>query len=108
MEHPLHTIKNENQTRNLKTLNHLTLKHGGGNVLFKVLLGMQIPSARLDILTIIEHSQIDIRNRKVKFRAAGEKFFPILETIYYILEYKRSKEDSIGMNRYLGINFESF
>lgn len=75
MEHLLHTIKNENQIHNSKILSHSTLKPGGDSALFKVLLGMQTPSARLNISNIIEHSQIDIRNRGDKFRAAGGKLF---------------------------------
>lgn len=88
MEHPLHITKKENLIRNLKILNRSTLKLGGDNELFKVSLEMQIPSARLIVLITIEHSQIGIRNRKDKFRAAGEKLFPFLETINCILEYK--------------------
>ena len=77
MEHLLHTIKNENLIHNSRILNRSTLKPGGDNKLFKVSLGIQIPSARLIVLIIIEQSQIGIKNRKDKFRAAGEETFSI-------------------------------
>ena len=60
------------------------------------------------MLTTIEHSQTDIRNRKDKSRAAEENFFPFLETIYCILGSKRGEEDRIGIYKYLAISFQSF
>lgn len=75
---------------------------------FKVLLGMQAPSVRPNILTITEHSQIDRRNRRDKFRAAEDKDFPFLETIYCILKNRRGEKDRIDINKYLAISFESF
>lgn len=52
----------------LQILNHLIWRHGGDSVLCKVLLGMQIPSARPNMLTIIGHFQTDIRNKRDKLR----------------------------------------
>ncbi|TGZ52581.1 Uncharacterized protein DBV15_10506, partial [Temnothorax longispinosus] len=49
-------------------LSHLTWRHGGDSVLCKVLLGMQIPSARPNMLTIIGHFQTDTRNKKDKLQ----------------------------------------
>jgi len=52
----------------LQILNHLIWRHGGDSVLCKVSLGMQIPSARPNMLTIIEHFQTDTRNKRDKLR----------------------------------------
>lgn len=52
----------------LQILSRLIWRHGGDSVLCKVLLGMQIPSARPNMLTIIGHFQTDTRNKKDKSR----------------------------------------
>lgn len=70
-----HIIRSVNQIHSSKTLNRLILKLGGANVLSRVLLGMQIPSARPNTLIITEHFQTDIRNRKDKFRDSEAKIF---------------------------------
>ncbi|XP_025163094.1 uncharacterized protein LOC105185570 isoform X2 [Harpegnathos saltator] len=41
-------------------------RRGGDSVLFKVSLGMRVPSARPNMSTIIGHFQIDTRNRRDK------------------------------------------
>lgn len=37
-----------------------------------------------------------------------EKTFPFLEIIYRVFKNERWKKDSISINKYLAINFESF
>lgn len=56
-------------------------------MLCKVLLGMQIPSARPNILTIIGHFQTDTRNKKDKLVNELNLFFVVhLKLIIDLLE----------------------
>ncbi|KYN09567.1 hypothetical protein ALC57_18317, partial [Trachymyrmex cornetzi] len=69
----------------LQISNHLIWRHGGDSVLCKVLLllEMQIPSARPNMLTIIGHFQTDIRNKKDKLRFYQIQFLFLLRFILY-------------------------
>lgn len=73
----------------LQILNHLIWRHGGDSVLYKVLLllEMQIPSARPNMLTIIGHFQTDIRNKKDKLQFYQIQFLFLLRFVLYFWQW---------------------
>lgn len=82
----------------LQILSHLIWRHGGDSVLCKVLLGMQIPSARPNMLTIIGPFQTNTRNKKDKLQVNKFTFCFYLNFVVYLkltMIFQRILEDGI-------------